>query len=835
MAAQSTQGDTMARLDFRRHAPSGSASRITVSGQVAVAIAGAMLAGVACAQTAPASDDTKTDTGALQEVVVTAQFHRENLQQTPVAITAITGEMLTERNETSLQDVASQAPNVILQQNPAGAGNSMRAQIRGVGQTDLDPAVDPGVGIYIDDVYFATLTGSDFALVDLDRVEILRGPQGTLSGMNSLGGSVKMYTKKPTGGDDGYVSASYGSFNKVELRGSGDFTVIPDHLFVRVSGVSTHDNGYVQLIDYACSHPTDPFVVAGIYPHGNFTSDCKSGTEGGVDYTALRAAVRWVPADAVEANWVIDATQDNSGSTATTLLGTGGYFASQVPNWMNGAPYDNRFLPPGPYASYANFLDPGLTYVPTGVAGTAGAKLGAFYANPNNTLNSWGTSLTIDWKLTADLALKSISAYRHYTSQFGDDNSASPVPLVLEEARFSHQQSSEELRLSGAWGKLVDYTLGGIYFDYTTYYASREDDPFLAPFYGGNGGTTPTFDFLQNDPTHTTTKAGFFNSGWHFTDALTLNTGVRYTSEDKTYTYHRLNIDGVTPYPILSNPANPLNGKVGEFSGSHTDYRVDLDYQWTPTLMTYAEYSTGFKGGGVTPRPYYPQQVIGFGPETLKSAEIGLKSEWFDRSLRANLAAFYEWYDNYQAFATPATCVDSSGNPLPPQYANPCGEYRNVADAVGKGFEAEFDYLLGGLSINASFGYLDEYFTKSQTTAVSPGQVPPNIGKIRASGGIQYDFMLGGHGSVTPRVDVAYTPQACGDLGCTSAVDNPAYTVANARLTYESSDKHWSAALEVSNFTDKLYYLSRVNTGAGYIDGQIAPPREWAITLRRNF
>ncbi|HTY93829.1 MAG TPA: TonB-dependent receptor, partial [Steroidobacteraceae bacterium] len=260
-----------------------------------------------------------------------------------------------------------------------------------------------------------------------------------------------------------------------------------------------------------------------------------------------------------------------------------------------------------------------------------------------------------------------------------------------------------------------------------------------------------------------------------------------------------------------------------------------LDDQWTPELMTYAEYSTGFKGGGVTPRPYYPQQVIGFGPETLKSAEVGLKSEWFDRSLRANLAAFYEWYDNYQAFATPATCVDSSGNLLPPQYANPCGEYRNVADAVGKGFEAEFDYLLGGLSINASFGYLDEYFTKSETTAVAPGQVPPNIGKIRASGGIQYRFPLGGSGSLTPRVDVAYTPQSCGDLGCTSVVDNPSYTVANARLTYETNDKHWNAALEVMNFTDKLYYLSRVNTGAGYIDGQIAPPREWAITLRRNF
>jgi iron complex outermembrane receptor protein len=251
--------------------------------------------------------------------------------------------------------------------------------------------------------------------------------------------------------------------------------------------------------------------------------------------------------------------------------------------------------------------------------------------------------------------------------------------------------------------------------------------------------------------------------------------------------------------------------------------------------MTYAEFSTGFKGGGVTPRPYYPQQVIGFGPETLKSYEVGMKSEWFDHTLRANLATFYQQYNNYQAGADASSCIDSSGNLLPPQYANPCGEYLNVANAIGKGFEAEFEYLLGGLSINSSFSYLDQYFTSSTATSVKVGQVPPNIGKVRASAGIQYAIPLGGHGSLTPRADVSYTPHSCGDLACTPNVQNSAYTVANGRLTYDSTDKTWQASLEVTNFTDKLYYLSRVNTGAGYLDGQIAAPREWAITLKRNF
>src|SRR5579885_2110303 len=176
----------------------------------ALLVAGTSL-GSALAQAAPngagaaSGGGTSAAAEALETVTVTAQFRRQNLQQTPIAITAITGDMLDERNQTSLEAIAADAPNVVLQQNPAGGGNSMRAQIRGVGQTDFDPAVDPGVGIYVDDVYFATLTASDFALLDLDRIEILRGPQGTLSGMDSLGGSVKLYTRKPSGSGEMFL------------------------------------------------------------------------------------------------------------------------------------------------------------------------------------------------------------------------------------------------------------------------------------------------------------------------------------------------------------------------------------------------------------------------------------------------------------------------------------------------------------------------------------------------------------------------------------------------------------------------------------------------------
>ncbi|HZO21241.1 MAG TPA: TonB-dependent receptor plug domain-containing protein, partial [Steroidobacteraceae bacterium] len=154
----------------------------------------------------------------LQEVVVTAQFRRQDLQQTPIAITAVNAAMLEQRNQTDISQVAAQAPNVTLQPNGAAFGSSMVAFIRGIGQTDFDLALEPGVGIYVDDVYYATLTGSLLDLLDLDRVEILRGPQGTLAGKNSIGGAIKLFTKKPTG-EGGYLEGSYGSLHRVDARG----------------------------------------------------------------------------------------------------------------------------------------------------------------------------------------------------------------------------------------------------------------------------------------------------------------------------------------------------------------------------------------------------------------------------------------------------------------------------------------------------------------------------------------------------------------------------------------------------------------------------------------
>jgi iron complex outermembrane recepter protein len=200
-------------------------------------VAASAVSSAAQAQSADTAGPGAGSVDELQEVVVTAQFRRESVQQTPLAITALSAATLEQRGQANIVDLANDAPNVTLKPNGAGFGPSLIASIRGVGQFDFNPALEPGVGIYVDDVYYATLTGSVLDLLDLDRVEVLRGPQGTLAGKNSIGGAVKLYSQQPTGDPRSSVELLYGSRNHVEARGSTNFALVPERLFIRFSGV----------------------------------------------------------------------------------------------------------------------------------------------------------------------------------------------------------------------------------------------------------------------------------------------------------------------------------------------------------------------------------------------------------------------------------------------------------------------------------------------------------------------------------------------------------------------------------------------------------------------
>ena len=741
----------------------------------------------------------------LEEIVVTAQFRSERLQDTPIAITAVNAEMLEQRSQNSIEQVAAQAPNVTLTPNGAGFGSSLQASIRGVGQTDFNPALEPGVGMYVDDVYYSTLTGSIFDLLDLDRVEILRGPQGTLTGKNSIGGAIRLYSKKPDGKGGGYLEATYGSYSRVDLRGSADFALVDDKLFLRVAGVTRNRKGYVDRIDYACAHPGEANLPPTIVQAGS----CKIGSEGGKSMGAIRAALRWLPTDDLEVNVVYDVTDDRSEPQPATLL------VALPPN-------NPRYIPSDPFVSYSTRFDPGDPSV----------GRPPFLLPDENSFYGWGASGTVDWKLADKLALKSISSYREYENVFGDDQDISPLPIATGQDRLTHYQFNQELRLNGSISDAFDYTVGGFYFTQRSIYGVHQDLVYVqSPPPAPRG---PGLNFLGNDPIVAKTYAGFLHGVFHVTDKLDLTGGYRYTKDKKDYTFFRNNLDG-TPHPLLGG----LNNKVGAFEGTRSDYRANIDYKWTDDFMTYLQYSTGFKGGGINPRPFFVGQVQPFQPETLKAGEVGFKSALWERRIRLNFAAFYNKYKDIQL--TVLSCDQFS--PFP---GAPCALPVNGGDANVKGAELEFElHPTEALSIDASASYLDFQYTRIDPSVGDPvsgrgvqiGMVTPFTPKIKWSAGIQYQIPVG-EGSLTPRVDASYT-----DSTYSNAVNGPgnqtdSYTMVNARLTWRAPEDTWQASAEVTNLTDKLIYYAKFDAttlGTGTAQGYPAMPRAWAITLKRNF
>ncbi|MEP7243465.1 MAG: TonB-dependent receptor, partial [Gammaproteobacteria bacterium] len=757
----------------------------------------------------------------LQEVTVTAQFREQSVQDTPLSITAISGAILESRSQTNLSEVANQAPNVTLKPQGAAFGPSLGASIRGVGQFDFNPALEPGVGLYVDDVYYATLTGSILDLLDLDRVEILRGPQGTLAGKNSIGGAMKLFSKKPAG-EGGYLSATYGTRDRVDLRGSADFA-LNDRLFARLSGVSKKQNGYIQRRDYGCDHPASgvPLLVS-------VGQGCVLGYDGNVDYSAVRGMLRFVASDNLEITGAVDYTHDvRSPAGAVLVQATSAVNPNAQPvQGVTALPGAAFVVPRGSYYNYATYYNPKNTF--TALAGpNIGRTTPTDETRPNQNVDfsGWGASGHVDWKLTDRLSLASVSAVREYSSYFANDNDLSPLASSLGYGTLHFHSFSQELRLNGALfnGDRLEYTVGAFYMDQKSQYATTQDLRYSA---------TGLTAFQGDDPVNADTKAVFAHTSYKLTDPLTLNLGVRYTDEHKDYTFSRKTRTGLTYVPLAA-----IDGLRSDYDGNQVDYRANLQYAWTEQVMTYAQVATGFKGGGISPRPFSAAQAVAFNPETLKSYELGVKSDLFNKRMRVNAAVFFSDYTDL--LLTLSSC---------PQYGVglPCAVVANAGDAQIKGAELETEiHPVEHLSIDGSISYLKFKYTRINPAAGGPtrptgpqfGMVPAYTPTRKWSVGVQYEIPLNTLGTLTPRIDASYQ----GDVytnGANAATNRiGSYTLANARLTWRNAGGSWESSFEVTNLTDQYYFLTRFDqfTLTGLADGQPGRPREWALTVKRKF
>jgi iron complex outermembrane receptor protein len=453
---------------------------------------------------------------------------------------------------------------------------------------------------------------------------------------------------------------------------------------------------------------------------------------------------------------------------------------------------------------------------------------------PINHLYESNAAVTVDYKIADNLHLKSITGYQYYNNQFAEQTDSSPVGVQILLQKHHHQSISQELRLTGNWETHLDYTAGFFYLDQDGGLQARVGLPWVA------------FDFTHGpDSTPAQTKAIFGDATWHVVDKFDISGGVRYSDESKDYTYQRHNADGTnitTGYngilgPQPGPPPVPaLNGTTAHFKGTRVDYRVALQYQFTPDIMGYVDTATGYKGGGVNPRPFVLQQALSFQPETLTGYEAGLKMYLWDRKAKLNLAGFYNEYNNIQL--TLNSCIFASGG-IP---GIPCALPSNVGNAHVSGFEAETEvHPLPGLEFDGSLSYLNFKYTSinnANPTGITLGMTTPYTPNWKWSLGAQYTIDMDKYGSLTPRVDVSYTAaQFTNPINDPYWNQIPQYTIGNARITYKAPSGGWSAWLEVTNFTNQYYFLTLFDThlSAGYQNAQPAMPREWSLTVKKVF
>lgn len=794
------------------------------------------------AQSAPTSQ-AAAGQPELAEVVVTAQFHSQTAQTTPLSLTALSGAALQARGQTTVDQIAAEAPNVTLEPTPAVMGPAIGAYIRGVGQSDSTPGESPGVGMYIDDVYYGTILGSDFKLLDLSRVEILRGPQGTLAGQNSIGGSIKLYTVKPNGNSGASVEVGYGSLNDVTARATGDTTLIPGRLYLRAVGAAEHQDGYVDRLDYGCTHPQ-----SGV-PSGITGTNCLLGTEGGKAWAAGRIALRWTPTDDVDALLTADYTQDNSEASPNVLLyAAPGKRSLNSSNSIAGMPEGNAtgspfitYSPFGPYGQDQYTRSPYVTYSTFCNRSPNDGSLP--YCDPaDNRVQGGGLSGDVTYHINDSLSVRSITAYRRLITDWSNDNGGSPVGDGQVQSNLTQRQFSEELRVNGSVAnRLLQYTVGLFYFDAATDYRARVD--------------LPAFGWLEDDYIPSSTRAGYANLDWRLTGKLEVNTGVRYTHQNLSFRYGRGGMPGIAATTFPPGPLNgavapflpctqaggeivnvavcPLNGTYSDFNSNHVDYRIAPQYQWTPGLMTYVSVATGFKGGGSNPRPLDLGQEQPFGPETITAYEIGAKTEWLDHRLRVNAALFYNDYDDIQI--TVRTC---------PQFgpAPGCAAPVNAGKAVIDGAELETQFqATDALKFDASASYLNFRFTSLSADAlasgISLGMKAPFTPKWKGDLGVEYEIHAGGLGIFTPRLDASYQYATFDALPNDQFSQLPSRTLMNAHIAWDSPSGNWQIAAHVINLADKVYYYTYFNniTSTGTVLGEVAPPREWLLTVKETF
>ena len=770
-------------------------------------IAALLVSSVATSPNAAAQEGASNE-GTLEEVMVTARRVEERLQDTPISVSAFTADDLEKRQVFTTELLDQVTPNLQFTNDTALAGNNSSSTIfiRGIGQTDPTSSVDPGVGLYIDDVYMGQSIGGTMEFRDIKSVQVLRGPQGTLFGRNTIGGAIVLTTNDPGDEFGGTFRAGYGSYNLREAFLAVD-APISATLKSRFTFGTRDQDGYVTR---------------------RLTGEDLGDTN---TYTGT-AKFLWTPNDSFQAKLQFDYTRsDENGNpfvfAASNEMATFQIVASYDAGCPGATPFAGPASQPVPMINDDRCANDFQNKGPYTNNGTYPLE---------SKLENYGTSLHLQYDVTDAITLKSISSYRKLEWEGIRDADNTPLTILHTDYDSDGEQFSQELQALYNSDKI--HGVVGFY-----YFEEEIDDIVYVQLNDPAPGTQEDSD---NNITQNDSWAVFTEWTYDILSQLSLTLGGRYTEDTKG------------SIPDQFNYANPDNKylpvQLYEATFDSFTFSGTLSYRWNESAMTYFSYSEGFKGGGWNSHfntcqildpcanalggpPLANAQaaaavfplVHSFGPEEAQTYELGFKLDLFSDTLRLNGAIFTTDYTDLQF-----------------TYRSGVAPYlANAGEASIDGFELEATWMpIANLLINAGVGYLDTSIDSLKLIAgtgigVAEGNVLPFAPEWQANFGVGYDAAMPNGMILTPRADVAMQGETFFDANNTIEIaQQDSFTVLNLSLAVEPADGKWRLLGGVNNATDELYATggnSSLTTGSGYAEIAYARPREYFVNFSYNF
>ncbi|NIB40294.1 TonB-dependent receptor [Pseudomaricurvus alkylphenolicus] len=709
----------------------------------------------------------------LQEVIVTAQKREQSLQDVGISITAFSEKQLEEFGLNNSNEIVYLTPGLSLG-NPGGEGNITSLSMRGIGQGDFQDIQESPIASYNDEVYNAYMGAANTAIFDLERVEVLRGPQGTLFGRNASGGLVHYISKKPDEEFAANLNLSLGEESHVRFEG-GIGGPITDRVYGRLSGFSNKH---------------DPFVknIGG-----------EDGNE--ADTQAVRGQLLFKPTDNLDILLKVEAAETeinqwNFEAVAASVDGSGK--AVLHPDQPITA---SAFGIPGDFNDLADGDPFTVNRDATGnVAARGAAPIGL-------KRESASSSLRVDLTLDNDMTLTSITAYSEHEKAFNQESDGTPLPLIFFGTDTHTEQFSQEIRLAGQTDNMR-WVAGAYYLDYEV--ITVLDVDFFAPD-----------QFFTDNIQQTGNWSVFGQAEYDISDDLTIITGLRYIDEEKELdsigTYGSV-ITGGAPLTTSFNPDISPYARIDDddFAG-----KIQLNWIVNGDWMLYAGISRGYKAGGFN-GPFGAPGIsptfenIAFGAEKPIAYEAGFKSTLLDGKAQWNTSVYYYDYQDFQAFAFLA--LEQLGF---------------NTDAAVTGIDSELRISpIDGLDFMLGVNILD---TKAEDIGNPAGIVRdtdlPNAPTAQVTGLLRYSWSAL-DGTMAIQGDFNYQSENHFDIFNNPATTIDSYTVGNARLSYTSSDEKWGVALYVKNVSDKEYITSISNnasfpSGLGQVQRFYGRPR-WA-------